>query len=55
MCASVFTIRGLQVACVEHCLGKVVSFKSSYQAVGKKSTGIASGTQDLQADEIDAC
>ncbi len=44
--ASVFTIGGLYVACVEHCLGKGVSLESYLQAVGRKSTGKASGTQE---------
>ncbi len=34
--ASVFTIEGLYVACVEHCLGKGVSLESYLQAVGRK-------------------
>ncbi len=51
-CASVFTIGGLQVACVEHCLGKGVSLESYLQALGKKSTGKASGTQDVPDDSI---
>ncbi len=48
--ASVFTIGGLHVACVEHCLGKGVSLESYLQALGRKSTGKASGTQDLPND-----
>ncbi len=44
--ASVFTIGGLQVACVEHCLRKGVSLESYLQAFGQKSTGKASGTQE---------
>ncbi len=48
--ASVFTIGGLYVAYVERCLGKVVSPESYLQAFGKKSTGKASGTQDLPDD-----
>ncbi len=48
--ASVFTIGGLQVACVQRCLGKGVSLESNLQAFGRKSTGKASGTQDLPVD-----
>ncbi len=48
--ASVFTIGGLYVACVEHCLGKGVSLESYLQAFGRKSTGKASGTQDPPND-----
>ncbi len=50
--ASVFTIGGLYVAWVEHYFGKVVSFESHLQAFGNKSTGKASGTQDVQDDSI---
>ncbi len=44
--ASVFTVGGLYVACVEHYFGNGVSLESYLQAVGKKSTGKASGTQE---------
>ncbi len=44
--ASVFMIGGLYVSFVEHYFGKVVSLESYLQAVGKKSTGKASGTQE---------
>ncbi len=50
--ASVFTIGGLYVACVVRCLGQVVSRESYLQAFGKKSTGKASGTQDLLASRV---
>ncbi len=50
--ASVFTIGGLYVACVERCLDRSVSLESYLQAFGKKSTGKASGTQDLPDDSI---
>ncbi len=50
--ASVFTIGGLHVACFERCLGKGVSLESYLQAFGKKSTGKASGTQDVLDDSI---
>ncbi len=46
----VFTIGGLYVACVEHYFGKGVSLESYLQAVGKKSTGKASGTQETHAN-----
>ncbi len=46
--ASVFKIGGLYVACVERCFGKVVSLECHLQAFGKKSTGKASGTQDVR-------
>ncbi len=50
--ASVFTIGGLYVACFGRCLGKVVSLGSYLQAFGRKSTGKASGTQDLPDESI---
>ncbi len=50
--ASVFTIGGLYVACFGRCLGKGVSLGSYLQAFGRKSTGKASGTQDLAAESI---